>query len=115
MSNMMNAIVGNNLKQLREFNNFSQEHVANFLSINRSTYSNYELGERETPFEILEKVSHLYGSDLYVLFEENEEIFNEALVCTFRVDNLSNSDLQEIADFKDIVKSYLKISRLLES
>lgn len=111
----MNAIVGNNLKRLREFNNFSQTQVANFLGINRSTYSNYELGEREAPFEILEEVSHLYGCDLYVLFEENEEAFNDALVCTFRVDNLSNSDLQEIAGFKDIVKSYLKISRLLES
>jgi transcriptional regulator with XRE-family HTH domain len=111
----MNAIVGNNLKRLREFNNFSQEQVAVFIGINRSTYSNYELGEREAPFEILEEVSHLYGCDLYVLFEESEEVFNEALVCTFRVDKLSNSDLQEIAGFKDIVKSYLKISRLLES
>lgn len=111
----MNVIVGNNLKRIREFNNFSQEQTANFLGINRSTYSNYELGEREAPFEILEKVSHLFGCDLHTLFEENEEVFNEALVCTFRVDNLSDSDLEEIADFKDIVKSYLKISRLLES
>ncbi len=111
----MNAIVGNNLKRLRDFNHFSQEQVAGFLGINRSTYSNYELGEREAPFETLEKASHLYGCDLYVLFEESEDVFNEALVCSFRVDNISKSDLQEIADFKDIVKSYLKISRLLES
>ena len=112
---IMNALVGNNLKRLRKFNNFSQEQVVKYLGINRSTYSNYELGEREAPFEILEKVSHLYGCELYILFEESEEVFNDALVCTFRVDNLSNSDLQEIADFKDIVKSYLKISRLLIS
>ena len=111
----MNAKIGNNLKRLREYNKFSQEQVADFLSINRSTYSNYELGEREAPFKILEDASHLYGCVLYVLFEENEEVFNEALVCAFRVDNLSKSDLKEIAEFNALVNSYLKISRLLES
>jgi transcriptional regulator with XRE-family HTH domain len=108
----MNTIIGKNLKQLRDFNKFSQEQVATYLGINRSTYSNYESGEREAPLDVLEKISNLYGCDLHVLFEENMESFQDALVCTFRVDNLSNSDLNEIAKFKDIVKSYLKMNRL---
>ena len=108
----MNAIIGKNLKQMRDFNQFSQEQVAEFLGIKRSTYSNYESGDREAPLEVLEKTSHLYGCELHVLFEENVSTFHDSLVCTFRVDNLSNSDLNEIANFKDIVKSYLKMCRL---
>lgn len=108
----MNTIIGKNLKQLRDFNKFSQEQVAEYLGIKRSTYSNYESGEREAPLDVLEKISNLYGCELHVLFEENIESFHDALVCTFRVDNLSNSDLNEIANFKDIVKSYLKMNRL---
>lgn len=111
----MNTIIGKNLKQLRTFNRFSQEQVAEYLAIKRSTYSNYESGEREAPLEVLEKISNLYGCELYVLFEENMESFQDALVCTFRVDNLSNSDLNEIAKFKDIVKSYLKMTRLQQA
>lgn len=108
----MNTIIGKNLKQLRDFNKFSQEQVAEYLGIKRSTYSNYESGEREASLDLLEKISNLYGCELHVLFEENIESFKDALVCTFRVDNLSNSDLNEIANFKDIVKSYLKMNRL---
>jgi transcriptional regulator with XRE-family HTH domain len=109
----MNQVIGKNLKSLRNSHKFSQEQVAQFLGLERSTYGNYETGQREAPLEILEKVSHLYGCDLHVLFEENEEAFQEMLICTFRVDGLSNFDLQEIAEFKEIVKSYLKMDRML--
>lgn len=108
----MNTIIGKNLKKLRDFNRFSQEQVSEFLGIKRSTYANYESGEREAPLEVLEKISHLYGCELHVIFEENVSNFQDLLICTFRVDNLSGSDLNEIANFKDIVKSYLKMSRL---
>ena len=53
----MNKTIGNNLKRLRDANRFTQEQLAVFLGINRSTYSNYEMGEREIPFTILEKAA----------------------------------------------------------
>jgi transcriptional regulator with XRE-family HTH domain len=109
----MNEIVGNNLKKLREANRFSQEQVASFLGINRSTYSNYESGDREAPLEVLEKASDLFGCELHLLFEENESVVDNMLVCAFRVDDLSASDMKEVASFKNIVKNYLKIKRLL--
>lgn len=109
----MDTTIGNNLRILREANKFTQEQVASFLEINRSTYSNYETGDREAPFDILEKVSNLYGCDLHLLFEENVDIVREMLVCAFRVDNLSNSDITEIAYFKSIVKDYIKMNLLL--
>lgn len=109
----MNKVIGNNLKLLREANKFTQDQVASFLGINRSTYSNYETGDREVPLDVLEKVSDLYGCELHLLFEEDNSIIKEMLVCSFRVDNLSNSDMIEIAHFKNIVKNYIKMNQLL--
>jgi transcriptional regulator with XRE-family HTH domain len=109
----METIVGKNLKLLREANKFSQEQVSSFLGINRSAYSNYETGDREAPLEVLEKVSNLYGCDMYLLFEEKDQIVKEMLVCAFRVNNISESDMVEIAHFKDVVKNYIKINQLL--
>jgi transcriptional regulator with XRE-family HTH domain len=110
----MNTIIGNNLRILREANKFTQEQVASLLKNNRSTYSNYETGDREAPIDILEKVSNLCGCDLHLLFEENVDIVKEMLVCAFRVDNLSESDIAEIAHFKSIVKDYIKMDLLLQ-
>jgi len=109
----MNTIVGSNLKRLREANRFSQEQVSSFLDIKRSTYSNYESGDREAPLSVLEKASNLFGCDLYMLFEESETIVNDMLVCAFRIDNLTDSDMSEVARFKSIVKSYLKMDQLI--
>jgi len=109
----MNTIVGSNLKRLREANRFSQEQAASFLGINRSTYSNYESGDREAPLSVLENASNLFGCDLYLLFEEDNAIVENILVCAFRIDNLTDSDVAEVARFKNIVKHYLKMDQLL--
>jgi transcriptional regulator with XRE-family HTH domain len=109
----MKEIISRNLKYLRELNNYKQDDLASFLKINRSTYANYECGDRETPLGVLEKISDLYGCDLATLWEENQEAVEEMLSCAFRVENISVSDMQEIARFKKIVKNYFKINRLL--
>jgi transcriptional regulator with XRE-family HTH domain len=64
----METTIGRNLKLLREANSFTQDQVASFLGINRSTYSNYESGDREAPLEVLEKASDLFGCELSILF-----------------------------------------------
>lgn len=110
----MNKIIAQNLKAFRSFNRFTQEQVADFLGLKtRSAYSNYESGEREAPLEVLEKCADLYGCDLSMFFEENEASAKEMLVCAFRVDSISPSDMEEIAAFKNIVKNYLKLNSLL--
>lgn len=109
----METTIGRNLKLLREANSFTQDQVASFLGINRSTYSNYESGDREAPLEVLEKASDLFGCELSLLFEDDSNIVDNMLVCSFRVDNLSEKDIAEIAAFKNIVKNYIKINQLL--
>ncbi|MGL4412431.1 MAG: helix-turn-helix domain-containing protein [Tannerellaceae bacterium] len=110
----MNKIIAQNLKAFRGFNRFTQEQVTDFLGLkNRSTYSNYESGEREAPLDVLEKCADLYGCDLSMFFEENEASAKEMLVCAFRIDNIAPSDMEEIASFKNIVNNYMKINSLL--
>ena len=107
-------IVGRNLKVLREANDFTQEQMAGYLGIGRSAYSNYESGEREAPLDVLEKSAALLGCDLALLFEEDEEtVRDEMMVCAFRIDNLTDRDMQVIARFKETVREYLKMSKML--
>ena len=109
----MDKIIGTNLRKLRGANRFSQEQVSTVLGIKRSAYSNYELGSREAPLAVLEKVSALFGCDLHLLFEEDDRVVENMLICAFRVDNLTEANLKEVAHFKDIVKHYIKMNRLL--
>lgn len=105
----MKQTVGKNIKEIREANKFTQAQVAGFLGIERGTLSNYELGTREAPFEILQKLSDLYGVDFEMFFEEDPRKVQESLVCSFRIDNLNTEDMAAVSAFKDIVKSYLKM------
>ncbi len=110
---IMERIIGSNLKKFRIANRYTEQQVASFLGINRSTYSNYELGMRQMPFEHLCKTAELFGCELDTLISEDENVVNEMLACAFRVDDLSTADLEQIARFKKMVMNYLKISRLI--
>lgn len=106
-------MLNRNLKLLRSSMGMTQEEVASFLGIGRSAYSNYEDGRREPPLDMLEKFADLTGCDLATLYEEDEELVKSQLICSFRTEGLTNNDLEEIASFKKLVLSYLKMERLL--
>ncbi len=108
----MSNTIATNLKKLREASRYTQDEVAQILGITRSAYSNYESGERDAPYDVLEKVSDLFGCDIYVLFEENENAAAMILASAFRLDGLTREDAVEIVRFKDIVKSYLKMEAI---
>lgn len=48
------------LKELRKKNNITQEQVAKHLGVKRSTYSNYEYGNREPDNETLNKIADYF-------------------------------------------------------
>lgn len=108
----MKSIVGSNLKRLREAARYTQDEVSRALGVTRSAYGNYESGEREAPYEILEKVSDFFGCDMSVLFEEDIHAEAMILASAFRLDGLTDTDTAEIIRFKDIVKSYLKMEAI---
>lgn len=106
-------IIAKNIKLMREVSDFTQENIASFLGINRSAYSNYELGTRELPLEYMEKLADLYGCDAYTLYEENPDVVKNMLTTAFRVDNLSADDMAQVAAFKRMVKNSLMMDNLL--
>lgn len=56
------------LIELRKENNYTQQYVANYLKIDRSNYSKYELGKLEINPEMLIALSKLYDvSTDYIL------------------------------------------------
>ncbi len=105
--------IAKNIKLMREASNYTQENVASFLGIKRSTYSNYETGERELPLSCMEKLADLYGCDAYLMYEENPNVIESMLATAFRVDNLSSSDMEQIAAFKRVVKNSLMMDTML--
>lgn len=100
---------------LREDSGYTQKQVAEFLGINRSAYANYETGERTIPLTVLEGVAKLFGVDMAVLFDTDIANIRSSLLCAFRADDLSADDMKQVADFKDVAMSYLKMIKLLEN
>ena len=105
--------IAKNIKMMREASKYTQENIASFLGINRSAYSNYELGTRELPLEYMEKLADLYGCDAFILYEEDIDVVKNMLTTAFRVDNLSSQDMEQVAAFKRVVKNSLMMDIML--
>lgn len=86
--------------------------TAEALGIKRTAYENYESGRREAPIAVLERAADLFGCELHQLFSEDKDNFSDVLVCTFRQEGLTASDMKIIADFKGLAKQYMKLKRL---
>ena len=48
------------IRDLREDNDYTQKEVSKILNCSQQVYSNYELGQRDIPTDILIKLSKLY-------------------------------------------------------
>lgn len=104
--------IGNVLKAFREKNILSQEAVASFLGIKRELLSYYENDSREPSVEVLEKLADLYGAELSDFFEKDQSLINTNVAFAFRATDINAEDLKQLAQFRKIVKNYLKIVEL---
>lgn len=111
----MNKAISNNLKLLRENSGYTQKQIADFLGVNRSAYANYESGDRTAPLPVLESVANLFGIDLSLLFADDDASAQSLLLCAFRAEDLCVEDMKQVAYFKEIAMSYLKMMKLLEN
>lgn len=55
-----NALVGQNLRQIREAEGYSMEKIAEFLKVEEAFLNRVEAGELGIPSDLLEKLSALY-------------------------------------------------------
>lgn len=49
-----------NIRNLREDNDLTQETMAHFLNVKQTTYSKYELGKINIPIEVFMKLADYY-------------------------------------------------------
>ena len=56
------------IRDLREDNDLTQKEMAKFLNCSQQVYSNYELGQRDIPTEVLIGLSRIHGVSVdYIL------------------------------------------------
>lgn len=66
----LTATCARKLKQLREFNNYTQSYVAAYLEISQNAYSLLEKGDTKITLERLEELAKLYKTTLVELITE---------------------------------------------
>ena len=49
------------IKDLREDNDLKQRQLAEYLNCSQQVYSNYELGQRDIPTDVLIRLSRFYN------------------------------------------------------
>lgn len=49
------------IRDLREDNDLTQRQLADYLNCSQQVYSNYELGQRDIPTDILIRLSNFYN------------------------------------------------------
>ena len=64
--------INERIKNFRNRLHLSQEYVANFLGINRATYTQMENGKRKITAEDISRLSELFGVTADALLNENK-------------------------------------------
>lgn len=104
---MQNNLLAKRLKELRKAHGYTQDYVAEFLSLVRQTYSHYETGKRSPNPEILFKLAGLYSISVDDLMQLtitlDRNIYYDAPAPT-----QSSKDLEEFLNFLNNPKNEKK-------
>ena len=57
------------IRDLREDHDFTQKQLAKELNCSQQVYSNYELGQRDIPTDVLKKLSAFYNVSVDYILE----------------------------------------------
>ena len=98
--------INERIKNYRNQLHLSQEYVANFLGINRATYTQMENGNRKITAEDVSKLSELFGVTADALLNENK-LSQPATVFARSFEKLDENDQAEIMNlikFKEQMK-----------
>jgi transcriptional regulator with XRE-family HTH domain len=68
----MNTAVGSNIRRLREENNWSQQVIADHLSISIPAYSKIETGVTDVNLSRLEQIAHFFNTEIAALFGDGK-------------------------------------------
>ena len=71
---MVNKILKNRLRELREARKLTQQEVAKLLDIDHTTVSRHESGSRDLSPEDIQKYARLYKVESYELFIDPRDL-----------------------------------------
>lgn len=91
------------LKKLRNANNYTQKYVSDYLHITRSAYSNYERGSRTPSYEIISSLAVLYQISPNTFYPDTDYqspiLTKEDKNLLELIHSLPNNTQEEIFDF----------------
>ncbi|MBE6793564.1 MAG: helix-turn-helix transcriptional regulator [Ruminococcaceae bacterium] len=92
--------LGEKLKQLRELSGFTQENIGKLLSVDRSTYSNYERSVTEPDVSTLKKLAKVFSVDLNFLLSSNDVPVKVSDIKGVKTYNMNPDEKKCIAAFR---------------
>ena len=69
---VVSILIYPNIRMLREDNDLTQKQLCEYLCCSQQVYSNYELGQRDIPTDILIKLALFYNVSTDYLLEHCE-------------------------------------------
>lgn len=97
---MINKIIGENIRALRENAGFTQNNLALYMNVDQSLISKVEKGERIMSVDMLEKLATLFGVTIEQL--EGQPITNSKLSFAFRGSDFSVKEMEAMAAINKI-------------
>jgi len=95
----MSKELGEKLKFLRNKTGFTQEDIGKHLSVDRSTYSNYERAVTEPDIETLKKLAKIFAVDFNYLLS-SERVHKVADINGIATDDLAKLEKTLIVRFR---------------
>ena len=100
--------INEKMKGLRVQLHLSQDYVAKYLGVNRSTVTQMENGNRKILAEDISKLCTLFGVSADTFFDDNTELSQPTVVFARSFENLDEADQAEIMNlirFKERMKA----------
>lgn len=103
----------NKFRKFRELNNESQQSIADFLGVGRTTYTKYETAQITPPYDKIEKLAKHWNTTIELLMgaEETEDptgIPDEVLLLAEVFKSLPPEAQKEAQTFLDYLKQRYK-------
>lgn len=108
-------VIGTNIAHLRNALGLSQQQLADYLEVNRVEVSYFETGQRAVSNAKLTKLADLAGVEATDLRSETFSQKRLEVKFAFRSDGFELSDLQTIAEFQRIARTYIRYKLLLKA
>ena len=97
---MINKVVGENIRVLRDNAGFTQSNLAQFMKVDQSLISKVEKGERNLSADMLEKLSALFGVTVEQI--ESQPVAISKLSFAFRGSEFSLAEMETISAINKI-------------